>query len=233
MSSTPSQSSLTLQLWFTRVEPSTTAIMTEDFLSPSEKERLLLTGSPYKRQEYLLSRMLMRHALSQHFLRPEKDWLFIERKNLPPIINNLPSNIYVSLSHSDGFICFALSSSPIGVDVENGKENRNFKALAKSFMTNEELHYLEKNTENLSNIFYRTWCAKEAYYKAIPAIEQREISYKDIPVRALTNNEEKWYLTEGKIEEFFIAVILKKKPENIICNYFPKECNIYHLDITS
>jgi len=200
-------------------------------LSPTEKERLLLTGSPYKRQEYLLSRALMRHALSQHFLRPEKDWIFIEQKKSPPTISNLPDGIYFSLSHSNGFICFALSSHPVGVDIEIDNTKRDLMALAETFMNNEEFHYLMNHSENLSNIFYRTWCAKEAYYKAIPLIEQHDMSFKNIPVRALTKNKTEWHLTEGKIEDFFIAVVMKGKPVDIICNYFPKECNIHHIDI--
>ncbi len=174
----------------------------------------------------------MRHALSQHFLCPVNEWIFIERPDLPPKISNLPSNTYVSLSHSNGLICFAISNSPVGIDIELADTDRDFLALAKIFMNDEELQYLEQNKEIQTDIFYRTWCAKEAYYKAIPSIKQHDISYKDIHGQALIKNKTDWSLTEGKIKQFYISAIMKNKPQNIICHYFPKENNTYHFDIT-
>ena len=176
----------TLQLWFARVGTATTEteLSTESLLSASEKKRLSLTRSPYKRREFLLSRAVMRHALSQYFFRPVNEWIFIERPDLPPEISNLPDNIYTSLSHSKGLICFAISGSPVGIDLELADRNRDFLALAKLFMSDEEVQYLAQNKEIEADIFYRTWCAKEAYYKAIPSIKQHDTSYKDIPGQA-------------------------------------------------
>ena len=175
----------------------------------------------------------MRHALSQNFHYSENEWLFTERPGLPPEISNLPANTYYSLSHSKGLICFAIANAPIGIDIELADANRDFLALAKIFMNNEDLHYLKQNTKALADIFYRTWCAKEAYYKAIPSDKQHEISYKEISGQALIRNETGWSLTEGKIDQFYISVAMKNKPEDIICHYFPKENITHHFDITS
>lgn len=221
------QSSHTLQLWFSKIGATTTESSTENLLSPTEKKRLSLTGSPYKRREFLQSRALMRHALSQHFLCPANEWIFIERPYLAPKISNLPDNTYISLSHSKGLICFAISNSPVGIDIELADRNRDFLELAKIFMSDEEVQNLEENTDMQADIFYRTWCAKEAYYKATPSINQPDISFKNIPTQALIKNETNWSLIEGEIEQFFVSAIVKNKPQNITYNYFPQKDNTY------
>ena len=159
-----------LQLWISKIgDTIEIERSTENLLSDTEIKRLSSTRSHNKRREFLLSRALMRHALSQHFLCPLDEWSFTERINLPPKISNLPSNTYFSLSHSKGLICFAISNSPVGIDIELAETDRDFLELAKIFMNDEELKYLEQNMEIQTDIFYRTWCAKEAYYKAIPS----------------------------------------------------------------
>ena len=165
----------------------------------------------------------MRHALSQYFPCPVNEWLFIERPNLPPEISNLPDSTYISLSHSNSLICFAIANSPVGIDIELANRNRDFLALAKTFMSNEEVQYLVQNKERQADIFYRTWCAKEAYYKAIPSTDQAGLSFKDISARALIKNETDWSLIEGKIEQFFVSATVKNKPQTISYNYFPQK----------
>ncbi len=172
----------------------------------------------------------MRHALSHYYHCPLNQWEFIERPDLAPKVSNLPDNTYISLSHSKGLICFAISSSPVGIDLELADNNRDFPALAKIFMSDEEIQYMKQNTEIQSDIFYRTWCAKEAYYKAMPSTKQADLSFKDIPARALIKNETKWSLIEGKIEQFYISTIVKNKPQNVSYNYFPQKDNTYHFN---
>jgi 4'-phosphopantetheinyl transferase len=220
-------SSHSLQLWFSRVGATTTGLSTESLLSPTEKKRFSLTRSSYKRREFLFSRALMRHALSQSFTCPINEWIFIERPDLPPEISNLPNDIYISLSHSKNFICFAIANSPVGIDIELANKNRDFLALAKTFMSDEEIRYLAQNKEIQADIFYRTWCAKEAYYKAIPSTNQADLAFKDISALTLIKNETNWSLIEGKIEQFFVSVIVKNKPQSISYNYFPQKDKTY------
>ncbi len=172
----------------------------------------------------------MRHALSQFFPCPTNEWEFIERPDLPPEISNLPDNIYTNLSHSKGLICFAIANSPVGIDIELANKNKDFPALAKTFMNDEEIKYLAQNKEIQADIFYRTWCAKEAYYKATPSTNQADLSFKDISVRALIKNETNWSLIEGKIEQYFVAVIVKDKPQSVSYNYYPHKDNTCHFN---
>jgi len=211
-----------LQLWFSTVSDSTRDVeqTIQNLFSVSEKNRLSLIKSNNKRREYSLSRALMRHALSQYFHRPEKEWLFIERPESAPVISNLPENVYISLSHSSGYICFAISSRPIGIDIEAANKLRDFSALAEIFMNEEELDCLIQNDVTQADQFYQIWCAKEAYYKTLSCSDQSVISLKKICYSALIEGVDNWHLIEGKIEQYRFAAMVESKPEKINCSYF-------------
>ncbi|MCP4390050.1 MAG: hypothetical protein GY802_17280, partial [Gammaproteobacteria bacterium] len=110
----------------------------QPLLSDSELARLESIGGKTRRREYLLSRALMRHALSQSFQRQDSDWRFNDVPQSMPLVDNLPAGTYISLSHSKGFICFAISASPLGIDLEATGKQRDFSALAEVFMNQEE-----------------------------------------------------------------------------------------------
>jgi len=220
----------TLQLWFARVSDS--AMNAEqsirNLFSDSEKNRLKSIKSNNKRGEYLLSRALMRHALSQHFQLQEKEWQFFERFDSAPVVCNLPKNTYLSLSHSDGLICFALSDCPLGIDIETTNKQRNYLALAEVFMNDKELDHLAQNESTQDDQFYRTWCAKEAYFKALPATEQAITFLNQLSYSALIKNLTEWRLVEGKIDTCRFAAVMNNKPRTINQFYFLAKDNWSH-----
>lgn len=162
----------------------------------------------------------MRHALSHHFMCDENEWEFIERLDSTPEIGNLPDNIYISLTHSNGLICFAISNFPVGVDIEATNKQRDCLALAKTIMNDGEFDYFIQNTTTQTDLFYRIWCAKEAYYKALPPSEQAVTSLDQISFPTLLENKENWPLLEGKMGYLILAVAIKNYPEKIDCNYY-------------
>jgi len=194
-------------------------------LSASEIARLNATKSNNKKREFLISRALMRHALTQQFGTPEHEWEFIDKPNCPPIVNNLPKNTYLSLSHSNGLICFAISSSPVGIDLENVLTERDYEALAEIFMSDEELRIISHNKNEQANNFYRLWCAKEAYYKTLSRKKQLETSLKKISVPSLIRSKEQWFLYEANNQQFQLSLVVKNKPEIINYNHFPVSSN--------
>jgi 4'-phosphopantetheinyl transferase len=198
---------------------------TENLLSGSEKTRLNSTNNNNKKREFLISRALMRHALTQQFGTPENEWEFIDKPNCPPIVNNLPKNTYLSLSHSNGLICFAISSSPVGIDLENVLTERDYEALAEIFMSDEELRIISHNKNEQANNFYRLWCAKEAYYKTLSRKKQLETSLKKISVPSLIRSKEQWFLYEANNQQFQLSLVVKNKPEIINYNHFPVSSN--------
>jgi 4'-phosphopantetheinyl transferase len=216
----PSKSILnpnTLQLWFASVSDATLdeeQKVLEQF-SYTEFSRLNEITSRRKRREYLLSRALMRHALWQHFQPRAGTWQFVERCGATPLISNLPKGFHFSLSHSDGLICFAITDCAIGIDIETFNRQRDFSAVAEAFMNDEELAQMEQSESIQADYFYRIWCAKEAYFKMLPATEQKTTLLRQISYSKLTQDSAEWELIEGKTETCRFAAVMHRKPRTI------------------
>ena len=69
------------------------------------------------------------------------------------------SDLFISLSHKGDVVALAVSSSPVGVDVEDTSVPRNVERLSKLFHTSERPEDLYA--------FYRVWTAKEAEGKRL------------------------------------------------------------------
>lgn len=174
----------------------------------------------------MLSRALMRHALDQYFQPQKHCWQFIEQPNSPPKISNLADHIQISLTHSKSYICFAIATCAIGIDLEKLNVARNFPELAKAVMNEQELEYLQQHPDTLANNFYRIWCAKEAYYKALPIQQQSQLSLKDISIPALLDNTKKAIsptLITQQNSQLMLAIVMQTKPEQINYNHFPPD----------
>jgi phosphopantetheinyl transferase len=199
------------QVWFAEVagEPTFFENQVLDLLSSSERSRLDTIKSNRKRHEYILSRALMRHALSERFGLEKQTWDFIEKENSAPIIQNLPQGQWLSLTHSHGTICFCLHNQPIGIDIEQGNVRTNFSTLARSFMNDDELERLNSNEALTADNFYKVWCAKEAFYKMLPPNDQINLFLKKINYFDLVEGHY-CHLTQGKINDCHIALVTKK-----------------------
>ena len=206
-----------LQLWFSRVSEETLAAEDEVrlWLSASERERLQQISHKRKRREYLLSRALMRHALSQQFQRSESGWQFTEKSGMPPVIEDLPAGTHLSLSHSHGHLCFALASCRLGIDIEIVKPDRDFVATAEMFMDTAERECLQDNAVARADFFYRAWCAKEACYKSLTPEEQIATTLQAISYTALREGRARQRLIEGESADFRFAAAMAHSPETI------------------
>ncbi|MCX4189062.1 4'-phosphopantetheinyl transferase family protein [Methylophaga sp. OBS3] len=151
------------------------------WLSNSELTRLSKIKTIKRKHTYLVSRLLIRQALSQHFDKPLHFWQLIEQGNLPPEIINLPSNILFSLSHSEDWIGLALADVAVGVDIEI-KQQRDWLKTAALFMSAGEFNDFQQHPNPDS--FYTSWTMKEAYFKAFPK-QQDTLSLSGIPVQKL------------------------------------------------
>ena len=204
------------QIWFAKVgdEPASRIHQVLEQLSSSEHTRLDAIKSDNKRQEYLLSRALMRHALSEKFRRKPQDWVFVEKTNSPPLIENLPKGYWLSLSHSHGAICFVLHREPIGVDIEQNKIRTNFSALARAFMNEGELELLNSNEPFIADNFYKVWCAKEAFYKMTSPVDQECLYLKKIDYFDLAKGRSN-HLIHGHIDGNHLAIVTNAELGNI------------------
>lgn len=211
-----------LHLWFSKVSGSTLAAENgvTQMLSASEHDRLNAIGSKARRREYLLSRAMMRHALSQCFPAREQEWLVADRPRSAPLVSNLPAGRHISLSHSHGCICFAISACPLGIDIEAADQERDYAALAEVFMNDEEMACLAASKSAQADYFYRVWSAKEAYYKMLSRAEQAVVSLNRIRYSVLRAKNTCGYLYEGRLGDFVVAAMMPARPERVSRNYF-------------
>ncbi|MBQ0755798.1 MAG: 4'-phosphopantetheinyl transferase superfamily protein [Amphritea sp.] len=163
-----------------------------------------------RRKSYLFSRLLICSALSQLFNKPLNHWQIEELDNSAPIIRNLQKNYFISLTHSNDLICFALSTDRIGIDVEAIKIERDCHAAAELFMNTEELSHLPDSGDTLYQYFYRLWCAKEALYKALPAPDQKKVTLASLFYADLEANRTAWRLLETEIENYRVAIVTQE-----------------------
>ena len=206
----------TLQLWCTQVQHDTQ--LSYDFLSVCERHRFKNIKRAHKKQEYLMSRALMRAACSTYFNIDPSTLVFTERPHALPIISPLPKNFFYSLSHSKGLIFFTIANQPIGIDIEKHLPRANLIDTAEFFMSSVEHKKFMSLTSDSINYFYRLWCAKEAYFKSLPAQEQKQKSLQSIDYYSLRANNKVTTLLELEVDQHYLAVFCQKKYQDIAIN---------------
>lgn len=210
-----------LQLWCTQVQLNDE--LEQGFLSASELTRFHRIKRKRKKQEYLMSRALMRTACSSYFNIASNTLLFIEKPHALPMISPLPKGYYYSLSHSKGLIYFAISNNPIGIDVEQHLHRTDIIGAAEFFMSANELKNLMSLKSTALNYFYRLWCAKEAYFKSVPPSQQQHISLQAIDYHSLCDNNINATLFEKELQHHQLAVFCRKHYSNFTINTLTRE----------
>lgn len=130
----------------------------EAWMSPSELARAARLRAPQRHQHYLAGHWLARLQLAQWLGGEPMHYTLIERDNLPPLIADQP--LRLSLSHSGDWIACAISSAPIGIDLEQlgrGAQLRRFAHLLPAEGESED----ELDDDHL----LQRWVLKEAVIK--------------------------------------------------------------------
>ena len=200
-----------VKLWFSQVGDSSVAAeeAVRDQLSPSETRRLQGLGAPHRRREYLLSRSLMRHALATTFDHPAHEWQLQERPGAAPLPQPAPADTWLSLSHSGGIVCFAIADCPLGVDIERIRTDRDYSRSADFFMDESERVQLDATSGSARDeFFYRAWCAKEAWYKALAPEQQARTVMRSINYGEVRQGRDGRRLVEGCGDGFRFAAAL-------------------------
>lgn len=87
-----------------------------DWLSPCEQARAAAMRAPARHAQYLAGHWLLRTLLAQVHGGDPRDYPLLERDNQPPAVAG--SALSTSLSHGGDWIAAAISSAPIGIDLE-------------------------------------------------------------------------------------------------------------------
>lgn len=149
-----------------------------------ELEELEILRSEARRKEKLAVRALLNE------LYPEKVYLG-HHDNGKPYIQNCADEI--SISHTNRFVAIIThDEEDVGIDIEC--VNRDFSAVEKKALSEEELDDLTDKNHNLQLAIY--WCAKEAIYKRM---SQRRVDFAEqIELEKFTPRR------DGELEAVFI-----------------------------
>jgi len=195
-------------------------------LSISEYKRFKLIKFPLKQRQYLLSRWLIRQALSTAYNQPMDFWNIEETAGKFPVIHNLPVTTYLSLSHSHDRVVVAISNAAIGVDIEKIAKRKNMTAMAELFMSSHELVLFQQHI-NPELCFYQTWCLKEAYFKSLPAKEQQNITLRKIDSTLICSDDTSAMVIKVRLAEYMLAVYSAKNQSTIRCHTLNKSDPAY------
>lgn len=119
-----------------------------------------------RRQEYLVSRALLRQLLAERLQRPASNLQFCSGPHGKPRLHD--NAWHYNLSHSGNWLVLALSlQGPLGIDIELGKRRHSPLPLARRFYAQPEYEWLcSLPAQEQESAFYRLWSRKEAVLKA-------------------------------------------------------------------
>lgn len=141
-------------------------------LGHQSQERYAKIYRKERREQFLLGRILLKHALSDT-LGIEADRIsFHENSSTSPTLlvdGKGTQNIHFNLSHSRHFIACATSTQkPVGLDIEWRDDTRDIDgSVALALLENERQWLKNQPPEQKNNGFYTLWTRKEACYKCL------------------------------------------------------------------
>jgi 4'-phosphopantetheinyl transferase len=139
-------------------------------LSSDEKERAVRLRDEKHRNEFIISRGMLRTLLGSYLGIPAPGLSFVYSSHGKPGLDTLPlaRGLAFNVSHTEGIALFAFTlNRKIGVDVEKVRRNFEVEKIAERFFSvAERLALRNLPAEQRYEAFFRCWTRKEAYIKA-------------------------------------------------------------------
>ena len=123
----------------------------------NQREYILRKKREVSRKQSIIARILLNNLLSEFGISDGYNIDF-ETNGKPYYLNS--SKVHFSISHSKDFVAVAVSSKPVGIDIQFHKSVN--EKLVKRVCTNEECEFVKKAG---NNVFLKLWTVKEAYSK--------------------------------------------------------------------
>ncbi|MBI3229967.1 MAG: 4'-phosphopantetheinyl transferase superfamily protein [Burkholderiales bacterium] len=161
-----------IHLWFAldaECTPELLELYKRDFLSEEELVRGARFHFERDRNQFVLTRALVRSVLSRYAAIPPAQWQFGKGEHGRPFIANPDAPaIAFNLSHTRGLVVLAVSQAqPLGVDVENFQTREAPLEVAQGYFSPTEVAALTSlPLAAQQERFFHYWTLKEAYIKA-------------------------------------------------------------------
>jgi 4'-phosphopantetheinyl transferase len=158
-----------ISLWLGRVTPlaAQAVALGRDWLSETERARLATFSAPGRRAQFLAGRLGARQLLAaSHGGDALADWCLDAAHDAPPRLQRGLCALHVALSHSGDHVACAVSTEPLGLDLEVPRRQRDIAALCAGVCTSAEQARLQAlPVDRRAGHFYRMWTLKEAWLK--------------------------------------------------------------------
>jgi len=138
-----------------------------ELLDAAERERAARFKFRAPRDQYVISRSLLRQALGRYLDIEAGDVRFAATANGKPVLAG-DSGLQFNLSHTEGATALAITRNHrVGIDVERIRRNTDALELAARFFSPREVLWLRSQpaSDHIPS-FFSCWTAKEAYIKA-------------------------------------------------------------------
>jgi 4'-phosphopantetheinyl transferase len=137
-------------------------------LSPEELARAQRFAHAKDQNLYRTAHGLLRQILSRHASTAPADWRFDIAAHGKPILAPGQAELAFNLTHTDGLVAVAVSSSPaIGIDAESLDRRSINPDIGRDKFSASEIVWLNGHSASDRNAaFLRLWTAKEAFLKA-------------------------------------------------------------------
>lgn len=155
-----------VHVWVARTDLPAEEIRTlSALLDDDERARAARFRFEADQHRSIVARATLRRLLATYLGRPSHDLRFDFGPQGKPALRD--AALEFNVSHSGPLVLLAFASgSPIGVDVEQEKSERDRLAIARRFFAPAEAEAVAR-AEDIAGAFYRTWTAKESVIKAV------------------------------------------------------------------
>ncbi|MGH9383312.1 MAG: 4'-phosphopantetheinyl transferase family protein [Vicinamibacterales bacterium] len=156
---------VTARIDFNAHEPSYRQLLT-----PDESERMARFVFERDRQQFLITRALVRTTLSRYARVAPAAWRFIANDHGRPEVLDRPAGVAdlrFNLSHTHGLIACAVTvGREVGVDVEDITRDVTHDVAGRFFAPREVADLRSLPSADQERVFFDYWTLKEAYIKA-------------------------------------------------------------------
>jgi 4'-phosphopantetheinyl transferase len=141
----------------------------ESYLSCEERERMSKFIFQKDKDQFILTRTLVRTILSKKLGVHFSDLKFGKNDYGKPYLSDFSSEITFNISHAPGLIVLAIikNSETIGIDVENRDREINLDMGSFVFTDQEIQDYANLPANMQRKRFFELWTLKESYMKAL------------------------------------------------------------------
>ncbi len=145
--------------------------------TPERKARADRYRNADDKKRCIVAGALLSYALSDQVTPPPDDFTIQKNEHGKPYIKEF-SDFNFNLSHSGSYVVIGYGSSPIGIDVEEIRTDKDLKKVALRYFTKSELSYVEE--KDFEDRFFEIWTGKESYLKYLGTGLSKDMNTLDV-----------------------------------------------------